>query len=107
MLWSNNQIHGYIKPVLGENSDQIIFHIGTNDPPFGKGNKDMPEVNSNLTMSVKTQSWGASISGITVRKNDNQNKFQDISGKLIDLCKAKTINFINHSKSIKPQHLKN
>ena len=56
-------------------------------------------------MSVKTQSRGVSISGITVRKDKHQNKVQEINDQLRDLCQANNINFIDHSKSIKSQHL--
>ena len=51
-------------------------------------------------MSVKTQSCGVLISSITVSKYQHENKVQ-----LRDICQAKNVNFINHSKSIQPQHL--
>ena len=34
-------LEDHIKPVLRENPDEIIFHIGTNDLPSTKGNKDI------------------------------------------------------------------
>ena len=98
-------LEDHVKPVLRENPDEIIFHIGTNDLPSGKGNKDIAEAIINLAMSVKTQSRGVSISGITVRKDKHQNKVQEINDQLRDLCQANNINFIDHSKSIKSQHL--
>ena len=98
-------LEDHVKPVLRENPDEIIFHIGTNDLPSGKGNKDIAEAIINLAISVKTQLRGVSISGITVRKDKHQNKVQEINDQLRDLCQANNINFIDHSKSIKPQHL--
>ena len=56
-------------------------------------------------MSLKTQSCGVSFSGITVRKDKYQNKVQEINDQLIDSCQVKNVNFNDHSKSIKPQHL--
>ena len=56
-------------------------------------------------MSVKTQSRGVSISGITVRKDKHQNKVQEINDQVRDLYQAKNLDFIDHSKSIKPEHL--
>ena len=53
-------------------------------------------------MSVKTQSRGVSISGITVRKDKYQNKAQEINDQVRDLYQAKNLDFIDHSKSIKP-----
>ena len=85
--------------VLPENPDETIFHIRTNDLPSGKGNI------INLAMSVKTQSRDVSISGIPVRKDKHQNKVQEINDQLRDLFQANNVNFIDHSKSIKPQHL--
>ena len=55
MSWNNNQMpENHIKPVLRENLDEIIFRIGTNDLPSGKGNKDIAQAIINLAMSVKT-----------------------------------------------------
>ena len=73
--------------------------------PFGKGNKDIAETIFNLAMPVKTQSFGDSISGITVRKDKHQNKVREINDQLRDLCQVKNVNFIDHGKSIKPQNL--
>ena len=94
-------INGYeISGNIGTNC-----HIGTNDLPSGKGSKDIAKAIINLAISMKTQSRGVSISGITVRKDKHQNKVQEINDQLRDLCQANNINFIDHSKSIKPQHL--
>ena len=40
-----------------------------------------------------------------MRKDKHQNKVQEINEQLRELCQAKNGNFIDHSKSIKPQHL--
>ena len=79
-------LEDHVKLILRENPDEIIFHIGTNDVTSGKGNKDITEAIINLGMSVKTQSCGVSISGITVRKDKHQNKVQEINDQLRDLC---------------------
>ena len=44
----------HVKPVKQENPDENIFHIRTNDLPFGKGNNDLAEAIINLAISVKT-----------------------------------------------------
>ena len=61
-------LEDHLKPVLRENPDEIIFLIETNDLLSGKGNKDIKEAIFNLAMSVKTQTRGVLVSGITVRK---------------------------------------
>ena len=68
-------------------------------------NKDIAETIINLAMSVKTQSCDVSISDTTVRKDKHQNKVQEIDDQLRFLCQGKNVNFIDHSISIKPQHL--
>ena len=55
-------------------------------------------------MSVKTQSHGNSISGITVRKDKHQNKVQEINSQLRNLCQVKNVNFIDYGKRTKTQH---
>ena len=49
-------LEDHVKPVLRENPNEIIFHIGMNDLPSRKGNKDIAEAIINLAMPVKTQS---------------------------------------------------
>ena len=61
------------------------------------------EAINNLTMPVKTQSCGDLTSGITVTKDKHQNKVQEINDQLRDLCQAKNVNFIDRSKSLKPE----
>ena len=50
-------LEDYVKPVLQENPDEIIFNIGTNNLPSGKGNKNIAEAIVNRMMSVKTIIW--------------------------------------------------
>ena len=70
------------------------------------GKIDRAEAIINLAMCVKTKSCGVSISSITVRKGEHQNKVQEVNDQLRDLHQAKNVYFIDHGKSIKPQYLK-
>ena len=89
MSWSNNQIpRRPCKTGSTENPDEIIFYFGTNDLPFGKGNKDIAEAIINLAMSVKTQSRGVLISGITMRKDKHHNKVQEIESYVKQIISA-------------------
>ena len=47
-------LEDHVKPVKQETTDEIIFHIGTNDLPSGKGHNDLAEAIINLAISVKT-----------------------------------------------------
>ena len=40
-----------------------------------------------------------------MRKDKHQNKVHEVSDQLRELRQAKNVNFIDHTKSIKPQHL--
>ena len=95
----------HIKPVLRDKPDHIIFHIGTNDIPSNKNSEDIANSIIELVLSSKSESCDASISNIVVRKDRHQNKCQEVNDHLKEKCKEKNINLIDHSKSIKPQHL--
>ena len=41
-----------------------------------------------------------------MRKDKDKNKVQEINDQLRDLCQAKNVNLIDHSKRMKPQSLK-
>lgn len=95
----------HIKPVLRDKPDHIIFHIGTNDIPSNKNSEDIANSIIELVLSAKSESCDASISNIVVRKDRHQNKCQEVNDHLKEKCREKNINLIDHSKSIKPQHL--
>ena len=95
----------HIKPVLGDKPDHIIFHIGTNDIPSNKKCEDIANSIIELVLSAKSESCDASISNIVVRKDRHQNKCQQVNDHLKEKCREKNINLIDHSKSIKSQHL--
>ena len=96
----------HIKPVLRDKPDHIIFHIGTNDIPSNNNSEDKADSIIELVLSTKSGSCDASISNIFVRKDRHQNKYQEVNDHLKEKCREKNINLIDHSKSIKPQHLK-
>ena len=95
----------HIKPVLSDKPDHIIFHTGINDIPSNKNSEDIANSIIELVFFAKSESCDASISNIVVRKDRHQNKCQEVNDHLKEKCKEKNINLIDHSKSIKPQHL--
>ena len=80
----------HVKPLLRDNPDHIVFHIGTDDPTLNK------------TISSKSTMCDASISNILIRKDKHYQKAQEVNSYLKVLCKQFNI---DHGKSIKPQHL--
>ena len=49
--------------------------------------------------------YDVSISSILIRKDKHQQKAQEVNNYLEELCKEFNIYYIDHKKSIKPQHL--
>ena len=95
----------HIKLVLKDKPDHIIFHIGTNDIPPNKNSEEIANSIIELVLSAKSEPCDVSISNIVVRKDRHQNKCQEVNDHLKEKCREKNINLIDHSKSIKPQHL--
>ena len=95
----------HINPVIRDNLDHIIFHIGTNDVPSDKSAENIAKSIVELALSAKSASCDVSISNIVVRKDGHQNKCQEVNDHLKEICVEKNINLIDHSKNIKPQHL--
>ena len=56
-------------------------------------------------MSGKSPTCDVSISKIITRKDKHQLKAQEMNNHLKETCTNKNINLIDHSKSIKHQHL--
>ena len=56
-------------------------------------------------MSAKSRTCGVSISNIITKKDKHQHKAQIVNNHLKEMCTNKNINLIDHSKSIKHQHL--
>ena len=76
----------HVKPVLRDNSDHVVFHIGTNDVPSKKARETIAKSILDLAISSKSTTCDVSISNILIRKNKHHH-------------------YIDHEKSIKPQHL--
>ena len=95
----------HIKPVIRDKPDHIIFHIGTNDVPSSKDAQEISNSIIELALSAKSESCDVSISNIVVRKDRHQNKCQEVNDHLKEMCREKNINLIDHSKTIRTQHL--
>ena len=94
----------HVKPVLRDNPDHIVFHIGNNDVPSNK----TPETIAKSILDLSISKWttcDVSISNILIRKDKHQQKAQEVNSYLKELCKEFNIHYIDHEKSIKPQHL--
>ena len=95
----------YVKPIIRDKPDHIIFHVGTNDIPSDKDAGDIAKSIVDLAMPTKFPTCDVSISNIITRKDKHQHKAQIVNNHLKEMCTNKNINLIDHSKSIKHQHL--
>ena len=84
----------------------IIFRAGTNDIPSDKDAGDIAKSIFDLAMSSKYPlTYDVSTSNIITGKDKHQHKAQIVNNNLREMCTSKNINLIDHSKSIKHQHL--
>ena len=95
----------HVKPIIRDKPDHIIFHVGTNDIPSDKDAGDTAKSIVDLTMSAKSPTCDVSIAYIITRKDKHQHKAQIMYNYLKEMCTNKSINLIDHIKSIKHQHL--
>ena len=80
-----NCMKDYIKPSLKYEPDKIIIHVGTNDLRTGKNPMEIAEEITKLAIDTKTDENEVTISGITTR-NDELN---DKGMKVNDFLKIK------------------
>ena len=87
----------HVKSVLRDNLD----HIGN----YRKTPKTIEKLILDLAISSKLTACDVSISNILIRKDKHQQKAQKLTSYLKEVCKEINIHYIDHKKSIKPQHL--
>ena len=95
----------YVKPIIRDKADHIIFHVGTNDIPSDKDAGDIAKSIVDLAMPTKFPTCDVSISNIITRKDKHQHKAQIVNNHLKEMCTNKNIKLIDHGKNIKHQHL--
>ena len=95
----------HVKPIIRDKPDHIIFHVGTNDIPLDKYVADIAKSIVDLAISAKSPTCDVSISNTITRKDKHQHKAQIVNNHLKEIGTNKNINLIDHSKSIKHQHV--
>ena len=94
----------HIKPTLRKKPDHIVLHAGTNDlvsdrPP------DLIAKSLNIASSMKNENHGVTISNIRIRADNFKEKANEVNDYLSKLCMDRNIYLIDHSKTLKTQHL--
>ena len=91
----------HTKPVMRDQPEHIIFHVGIDDIPLDKDEGNIAKLIVDLAMSAKSPTRDVSIFNIITRKDKHQHKAQEVNNHLKEIFK----NLIDHSKNIKQQHL--
>ena len=87
-----------VKPSIRENnSDHIIFHVGTHDVPSEKTPQVIAKSIVDLAKNVTNDNLQVTVSSIVPRNDQWSKKVNDVNKVLLNLCKDVNIPFINHS----------
>ena len=97
----------HVKPTIRDfNPEHIIIHVGTNDLNSEKTASQIANSIVELALSLKSESNKIYISLIVPRYDELNNKVNEVNFRLMNMCQARNIAYINHSDSIDPeQHL--
>ena len=95
----------YLKPSLRENTDHFVLHVGTNELGSHRSPDLIAKSIVDVASSLKTDKHDATISNIITRNDRFMAKANEVNKGLTELCFERNILFIDHSKTLKSQHL--
>ena len=94
----------YLKPSLRENPDHFVLHVGTNDLDSDRSPDLIAKSIVDVVSSLKTDKHDVTISNIT-QNNRFMAKANEVNKCLTELCFKRNFLLIDHSKTLKSQHL--
>ena len=94
-----------IRLTLREKPDHIVLHVGTNDLVSGRSPDLIVKSIVDVTSSMKNENHDVTFSNIT-RADHFKEKANDVNDFLSKLCMERNIYLIDHSKTLKTEHLK-
>mgnify|MGYP001796000317 CR=1 FL=1 len=100
-------MHSYVEPSKGYESDLITVHCGTNDL---RGSKKPDEISTaiiDLARNLKTDSNDVMVSGILPRRDKFDHKRKQVYESLKSICSELNFYFINNDNISKDSHLNN
>ena len=95
----------HIKPTLREKPDDIVLHVGTNDLVSDRPPDLISKSIVDVASSMKNENHDVTVSNIITRTDHLKEKANEVSDYLSKLCMEGTIYLIDHSKTLKTQHL--
>ena len=87
------------------NLDHIMFHCGTNDLNTNRTPSQIAREIIDLILSLKSYKNKISVSLVTPRSNKLNNKAIEVNSRLVDMCFNWNIAYIDHSSSIRQNHI--
>ena len=99
-------MHDHVKPTVRDfDPDHIILHRGTNDLNSVRTSSQIAREVIDLANSLKSDKNKISISLLTPRCDKLNNKASEVNNRLINMCSHRNIAYIDHSSSIKQNHI--
>ena len=94
-------MYDHVKPTIREfNPNHIILHVGTNELKSCKIASQISRSVIDLALSLKSETNAVTISLIVPRKDNLNNKAQEVNSRLINMCGERDIAFIDHTDTI-------
>ena len=78
----------------------MILLVGTNELKISKTASHISMSVIDLTLSLKSETNAVMISLIVPRKDSLNNKAQEVSSRLINMCGERDITFVDHTDTI-------
>ena len=101
--FSNNVscMYDHVKPNIREfYPKHIILHVGTNGLKSSKTASQISRSVIDLVLSLKAKTNAVTISLIVPRKDNRNNKAQEVKSRLINMCGEQDITFIDRTDTI-------
>ena len=95
----------HIKPTLREKRDHIVLHLDTNDLVSDWAPDLIAKSIVDVASSMKNENRDVTVSNIITRADNFKEKTNEVNDYLSKLCMERNIYLIDHSKTLKTQHL--
>ena len=93
--------YDHVKPTIQEfNPNHIILHVGTNELKSFKRVSQISKSVIDLVLSLKSETNTVMISQIAPRKDNLNNKVQEVNSRHINMCGERDITFVDHTDTI-------
>ena len=93
--------YDHVKPTIQEfNPNHIILHVGTNELKSFKRVSQISKSVIDPALSLKSETNTVMISQIAPRKDNLNNRVQEVNSRHINMCGERDITFVDHTDTI-------